>query len=150
MSPRACSRSHSKNSDPGVSYVAVSALSSIEPFDCVYMNGVLHHIQADKRLATVTSVFNALRPGGLFALWENNPWNPGTRYIMSRIAFDRDAVMLNIPESHTLCRDAGLVPLSTDTLFFFPRSLSALRPFERILSATKLGGQYMVLCQRPS
>ena len=22
----------------------------------------------------------ALRPGGLFALWENNPWNPGTRW----------------------------------------------------------------------
>jgi len=21
----------------------------------------------------------ALRPGGLFALWENNAWNPGTR-----------------------------------------------------------------------
>lgn len=136
------------NSDPAVSYIQTSELGAADPFDCVYMNGVLHHIRPQERIATVKAVFNALRPGGLFALWENNPRNPGTRFIMSRIAFDRDAIMLNIHESHALLREGGFTPLRTDTLFFFPRMLGALRRLERFLSPTRLGGQYMILAAR--
>ena len=40
-------------------------------------------------------VRQGLRPGGVFALWENNPWNPGTRLVMRRIPFDRNAVLLS-------------------------------------------------------
>jgi hypothetical protein len=112
------------------------------------MNGVLHHIRPGERLATIQSVFNALRPGGLFALWENNPWNPGTRLIMSRIAFDRDAIMLSIPESRALLEEGGFNQLSTDTRFFFPKMLGALRGLEKFLSPTRLGGQYMILAGR--
>lgn len=137
-----------RNSDPSVSYVRISDLNSTDPFDCAYMNGVLHHVRPKEQLATLESVFNALRPGGLFALWENNPWNPGTRFVMSRIAFDRDATMLSIAESHSLLRKSGFTPLSTDTAFFFPRMLGILRPFEKFLSPTKLGGQYMILAER--
>ncbi len=35
--------------------------------------------------------YQALKPGGYFAFWENNPWSLGARYLMSRIPFDRDA-----------------------------------------------------------
>lgn len=139
-----------QNADRGVSYVTIGELSNTEPFDCVYMNGVLHHIHPAKRLATLQIVFSSLIAGGLFALWENNPWNPGTRYIMSRIPFDRDAVMLSIPESRKLLRSAGFQPLTTDTLFFFPRFLRSLRPLETLLSRTRLGGQYLVVSTRQS
>ena len=37
-------------------------------------------------------VFESLRPGGYFSLWENKPWNPGTRFAMHRCAFDQDGV----------------------------------------------------------
>ena len=43
-----------------------------------------------------------LRPNGIFALWENNPWNPGTRLVMRRIPFDRDASLLT-PASAVSC-----------------------------------------------
>ena len=33
----------------------------------------------------------ALLTGGVLALFENNPWNPGTRLVMKRIPFDRNA-----------------------------------------------------------
>ena len=39
--------------------------------------------------------FIAGRPAGYFALFENNPWNPGARLVMRRIPFDRDAIMLS-------------------------------------------------------
>jgi SAM-dependent methyltransferase len=66
-------------------------------FDLVFCNGVFHHIPPAERTMAVDYVFRSLRPGGLFAFWENNPWNPGTRYVMSRIPFDRDAITLSSP-----------------------------------------------------
>ncbi|HUQ98889.1 MAG TPA: class I SAM-dependent methyltransferase [Gemmatimonadaceae bacterium] len=134
-----------KNNDSRVSYISTDELQTVEQFDCVYMNGVLHHVPAPDRIMAVLQVYNALRPGGLFALWENNPWNPGTRYVMSRIPFDRDAIMLDIPESQSLLKEGGFEMISTDTLFFFPRLLSPLRPLEKFLSPTRLGGQYMIV-----
>lgn len=53
-------------------------------------------------LAVVDLVRRSLRPGGVFAFWEINPWNPGTRHVMSRIPFDRDAIMLTPPEARWL------------------------------------------------
>jgi SAM-dependent methyltransferase len=118
-------------------------------FDLVFCNGVFHHIPPSARIAAVGTVYSSLRPGGMFAFWENNPWNPGTRYIMRRIAFDRNAVPLSPPTSRRLLREAGFEIKRTDFLFFFPRFLSLLRPFEPNLARFPLGAQYQVLCQKP-
>ncbi len=117
--------------------------------DFAFCNGVFHHIPPTERAKAVRYIFNSLRPGGVFALWENNPWNPGTRYIMSRIPFDREAIMLSPSESARLLRDAGFQVLHTDFLFFFPRALRFLRGLETLFRALPLGAQYLVLAQRP-
>src|SRR5205823_10980749 len=101
-----------------------------EPVDLVYTNGVFHHIPVAERPDAVGYVHGALLPGGLFALWENNPWNPGARYVMSRIPFDRDAIMLSARQARDLLRRAGFEVLRTDFLFIFPRPLRALRFLE--------------------
>lgn len=116
--------------------------------DLAFCNGVLHHIQPEERPQALEYVHRSLRPGGLFALWENNPWNPGTRYIMSRVSFDRDAITLPPPEARRLLRSAGFEVLHTDFLFIFPRPLRGLRPLEPMLAGLPLGGQYQVLCRR--
>jgi hypothetical protein len=94
-------------------------------------------------------VYKSLRPGGLFAFFENNPWNPGTRYTMSRNPFDSDAVMLSPPEARGLLKSGGFETLRTETLFYFPRALGFLRPLEPALARLPLGGQYLVLCRKP-
>lgn len=118
--------------------------------DLVYCNGVFHHVPPPERAAAIKYVFEALRPGGLFALWENNPWNPGTRYVMSKIPFDHDAITLSAPETRRLVQSAGFEVLSTDFLFIFPRPLRALRALEPRLARLPLGAQYVVLAQRPA
>ena len=75
--------------------------------DLAYCNGVFHHIRRPDRAEALAFVVRALRPGGLFAFWENNPWNPGTRLIMRRIPFDRDAVTLTAPAARRLFAKAG-------------------------------------------
>jgi len=117
--------------------------------DLVFCNGVFHHIPPPDRATAVEYLFRCLRPGGLFALWENNPWNPGTRYVMSRIPFDRDAITLSPPESRRLVRAAGFEVLRTDCLFIFPHCLRWLRTVEPLLSSLPIGGQYQLLCRKP-
>jgi len=116
--------------------------------DLAYCNGVFHHIPPSDRLTAARDVFTALRPGGWFAFWENNPWNPGTRLVMSRIPFDRDAILLRPSEAGELLASAGFSILATTYHFFFPAFLSFLRPLESAMSRLPLGGQYCVLAAK--
>ncbi len=118
-------------------------------FDLAFCNGVFHHIPLVERAASALLVYEHVRPGGFFAFFENNPLNPGTRYVMSRIPFDRDAITLLPGQSRRLLSTAGFRVLRTDFLFYFPKLLAGLRPVERYLSSIPLGAQYLVLCQKP-
>ncbi|MEN3331062.1 MAG: hypothetical protein V7641_427 [Blastocatellia bacterium] len=120
-----------------------------EEIDLAFCNGVFHHVPVAKRPSTMAYIYNSLRPGGLFALWENNPWNPGTRYVMSRIPFDRDAITLSAPEARRLAQATGFEVLRTDFLFIFPKPLQWLRGLEPYLARTPLGAQYQILCRKP-
>ena len=77
------------------------AQSEAGAFPLVYCNGVFHHVPPAQRPAVVRLVRDSLEPGGLFALWDNNPWNPGARLVMRRIPFDRGAVMLSAREARS-------------------------------------------------
>jgi SAM-dependent methyltransferase len=116
--------------------------------DLAYCNGVFHHIPPAARVAEVRYIYRCLRPGGIFAFWENNPWNPGTRYVMSRIPFDRDAITITPPEARALLREGGFDILRTDYAFYFPSWLKPLRILEPLLVGLPLGGQYQVLCKK--
>jgi len=118
--------------------------------DVAYCNGVFHHISDMERSSALKLIRESLRPGGIFGFWENNPWNPGTRYVMSRVAFDRDARCVSPRRAIALLRDAGFEILRRDSLFYFPRWLGLLRPLEPALRFLPLGGQFQVLARRPS
>lgn len=117
-------------------------------FDLAFCNGVFHHIPLDERAKSAQLVYRHLRPSGLFAFFENNPLNPGTRYVMSRIPFDRDAITLTPWNARKLLAAAGFRILRTDYLFYFPKQLGIFRPFEPWLCQIPLGAQYLVLCQK--
>ena len=118
--------------------------------DLAYCNGVFHHIPVDERASAVQYIYRSLRPGGLFAFWENNPWSPAARYVMAHCAFDRDAVMLTPLEARRMLRDAGFQILRTDFCFYFPRLLRVLRIVESGLTWFPLGAQYQILCRKPA
>ena len=90
-------------------------------------------------------VADSLRAGGLFSLWENNPWNPATHYIMSRCEFDADAQMLTASKTRELLRANGFDVVRTDYRFIFPRALRFLRTLEDWVFRAPVGTQYQVL-----
>lgn len=117
--------------------------------DLAFTNGVFHHIRPRDRERTASYLFRAIKPGGILSFWENNPWNPGTRYVMWRIPFDRDAVPVWPFEAKALLRTTGFDVLRTDFLFIFPRILRHLRRLEPLLMRWPVGAQYQVLCRKP-
>jgi trans-aconitate methyltransferase len=145
-SPNMVSQAHRDH--PWATFAQTKELKNLGVFDLVYCNGVFHHIAPKKRLATLTAIRSCLSPHGTFALWENNPYNPGTRFVMSRVSFDRDANLLSAAASRKLLRKADFAIRQTDFLFLFPALLKHLRPIERYLVSWPLGGQYMILAHR--
>ena len=139
-------RKHFANSR--VTYTPIEALG-LEKIDLAYCNGVFHHIPPRQRSFALAFVNASLRLGGLFAFWENNPWNPATRYVMSRCAFDRDAIMLSPPEARRLLREGGFEIIRTDFRFIFPHTLRAFRKFEDFVFPFPFGSQYQILCRKP-
>jgi SAM-dependent methyltransferase len=116
--------------------------------DLVYCNGVFHHIERNAREKWARSVGDLLAPGGYFAFWENNPWNPGAMMVMRRIPFDRDAIPLASPEARRILSRAGFEIIGTRYRFYFPRSLSRMRGLERYFERLPLGAQYCVLARK--
>jgi SAM-dependent methyltransferase len=139
-----------KTNDPAKSqFATLDVYTPDGTLDLAFCNGVFHHIPLAERAGAVDYVLRSLKPGGIFAFWENNPWNPGTRYIMSKIPFDRDAITLTPPEARKLLSDGKFQVLRNDFLFIFPKSLGFLRGLEPPLAGVPIGAQYMVLCRKP-
>jgi SAM-dependent methyltransferase len=127
---------------------ATSATGREATCDLAFCNGVFHHIPVKERAAAFAIVRETLKPGELFAFWENNPWNPLTRLAMRLVPFDREAIPIYPHEARRLLQENGFEILRTDYAFFFPRFLSALRFLEPSLRGVPLGAQYLVLCRR--
>jgi SAM-dependent methyltransferase len=113
--------------------------------DLVFCNGVFHHIPLGAREGCLKFIHDRLKPGGHFALFENNPWNPGTRLVMKRIPFDKDAITLSPSYAKKMLKNAGFEIVGFDFLFYFPRALAFLRFVEPALVKIPLGAQYLAL-----
>jgi SAM-dependent methyltransferase len=147
-SPRSIARANRSHAAPGVTFAVNQDHVPTGDFDLAYCNGVFHHIPVAERPGAVAFIRAVLRPGGVFAFWENNPWSPGARYVMSKIPFDRDAVMVSAGGARALLTAHGFRVLRTDYLFIFPAALRALRPLEDRLRWAPAGAQYQVLAAK--
>jgi SAM-dependent methyltransferase len=132
-----------------VAFANIGDLPQLERFDLCYINGVFHHILPEERQQTLTMIRDLLRPGAHLALFENNPWNPGTRMVMRRIPFDRDTIPPSYLETRRRVRAAGFEVNGTRFLFYMPKALAPLRFVEPMFVNVPLGAQYYVLARVP-
>ena len=147
-SSRLIERANRDYGSPRTKFEEVLRYVPQEAMELVYCNGVFHHIPMSEREIAARYIWRSLQPDGYLAFWENNPWNPGTRYVMSRTPFDRDAVTLRAAEACLLLQSEGFHVMRTDYLFVFPRSLSVFRWMEPHLSPFPFGAQYLVLARK--
>jgi SAM-dependent methyltransferase len=148
-SERSLARARAEQGSPRRRFASLDGYHPDASHDLALTNGVFHHIPVADRPAAARYVWESLRPGGLFALWDNNPLNPGTRWVMRQVAFDRDAIMLRSGEAIRLLQGAGFDLVGVEYHFVFPRLLRWLRGLEPLLRSVPLGGQYLVVGRRP-
>lgn len=117
-------------------------------FDLVIVASVLHHIRFDYHLLLVNEIRRVLKMGGRLYLFEHNPVNPMTKYIVKTCEFDKDAKLLKFSYTEKLLKKAGFKIARRAFLLFFPRT-RVFRPLvrlEKFLYWFPLGGQYMYRC----
>ena len=135
--------------DSRLSFGTLDELDRSERFDLAYVNGAFHHIPPGERDGAVAQLHRGLKPGGLLAVFENNPYSPAARLVMRRIEFDRDAVMVwPRTMARLLARGGFEVVAPPRYLFVFPRALAGLRRVEPRLERLPLGAQYLTLARR--
>jgi SAM-dependent methyltransferase len=113
-------------------------------YDAIVVCNVLHHVEPAQRRTIVDGLARRLRLGGHLVVFEHNPLNPVTRWIVRSCAFDENAILLWPRETSNLLQHAGLRRTRRDYVLFFPDFLSQLRPLERRLRRVPLGAQYMM------
>ncbi len=148
VSPRSLEVARKLCPSEQASFQLLDQVKPAQDRDLAFCNGVFHHIPPGERKAAIEYVHQTLRPGALFALWDNNPWNPGAMYVMKKIPFDRDAVPLSCLEAAADLRACGFEIVRTDFMFIFPKFLKMLRGMEPLVSRLPLGAQYQVLARK--
>jgi SAM-dependent methyltransferase len=133
------------SNDCEVEYFYLKDFLPREQFDLVYCNGVFHHIGLDDRGEAMTIIYESLKSGGVFAFWENNPYSLPARYVMSRIPFDQDALMVWPSHAREMIRGVGFKPILTEYRFIFPRFIRWMRWSENLVCKLPIGAQYLVL-----
>jgi SAM-dependent methyltransferase len=118
-------------------------------FDFVTAVCVYHHVPIAARAALTSEVRRVLRPGGVFAIIEHNPYNPATRLIVKRTPVDADAILLYPGETQSLLRGAGLPVRATSYFLYLPEGIyRRAGAVEDLLRHVPLGGQYAVFGKR--
>ncbi len=132
-----------------ISFCSFELFLETGTIDLCYTNGVFHHIQPEERAGVLKMIYRWLVLGGYFALFENNPWNLGTRLVMKLIPFDRDAKPLTSSQSRRLLYETGFGYCAPARfLFYFPRLLAFLRFSESWMARLPLGAQYYILTRK--
>lgn len=118
-------------------------------FDVVFAVCVVHHISPGLRMEFFRDMRRVLKPGGMLAVYEHNPWNPMTRRVVANVEFDRDAVLLAARECLRLAADAGFKAPECSYILFTPSVSRRWMSFERLfLSALPIGAQYQCIARR--
>jgi SAM-dependent methyltransferase len=112
-------------------------------FDLCLAMCVVHHIHEPGRRPFFQELFRVLRPGGLAVIFEHNPLNPATRYVVSKCPLDQNATMVPEPLCRRLLMEAGFRDAESKFFLFAPVEWKAwLRWERRFLSRIPWGAQY--------
>jgi SAM-dependent methyltransferase len=115
-----------------------------EAFDLLFTICVMHHVAVDQRGTFLSEAHRVLRPGGTFVIFEHNKLNPLVQWIVARIPFDRNAVLMTSWHTQKLVRNAGFREINCNYILFFPLDAAPLRRVEAYLGWLPMGAQYCV------
>jgi SAM-dependent methyltransferase len=151
VDPSAAAIERASDLNPNVRYrVNTSSTLPYEDgvFDLAFAICVVHHVAPDAWNQFVAELARVVRPGGVVALLEHNPWNPLTRVVVGRCEFDADAVLLGRRRAARLLKDAGLDVVERRYIVFLPFERRWVPNLEKGIGWLPLGAQHCVAARR--
>jgi len=114
----------------------------------IVIANVMHHIPPQERKHVVQDLAERLKSGGSLAIFEHNPANPVTRWVVEHCAFDDDAILLPPAETREYVNDGQLSLKRRDYIVFLPHFLAWLRLLEPLLFWLPMGAQYVMVAEK--
>lgn len=138
-----------KTEHPEVNVIQPGDLNS-HRFDLIFLSCVVHHIPVDSRIAEVGKLLRLVEPGGHVCVFEHNPLNPFTRWIVSKCEFDEGVVLVSKRQLGRLfTTQKESINFRSGYCMFFPPALKRLAFLDRFIRWLPLGSQHFLLGQKP-
>lgn len=119
--------------------------SDLDAYDLITVANVFHHIARGERQMVLSRLQGLLNKKGVVLIFEHNPFNPLTRYVVRNCAFDVDAELISLGEFMRLAATCKLEVQQKHYIVFFPRFLRYFRKIEPFLRFIPIGAQYMLV-----
>jgi ubiquinone/menaquinone biosynthesis C-methylase UbiE len=111
-------------------------------FDLMFTICVMHHVPSAHWQHFVEEMHRTLKPGGMALVFEHNPYNPATQYIVRTCEIDKDAVLLRPMRVRQLFGDAGFAQVKTRTILSVPPVGRLLSGIDSLFGHLPFGAQY--------
>ena len=147
VSEKSLEIAHKRN--PDIKYILINNPDDLsefyeEPFDCIFVSNVFHHIPFNEHQMWVNTLFKILSKGGNIFVFEHNPFNPITKHIFNTSDIDTDAIMLKPSYCLNLFQKANFTKIKQKYTLFFVWRNAFFEFVERIICRVPLGAQYYV------
>lgn len=111
-------------------------------FDVIIVANVLHHISPDEHIPVLNQIYQKMNNNGYLFIFEHNPFNPVTLKVVNSCELDKNAILLKPGYTKRILKSAGFQKQHIRFIHFFPKFLSFLTPFEKLLRKLPIGAQY--------
>jgi len=111
-------------------------------FDVVMAICVMHHVVPADWIDFLNEMKRMLRPGGIAVVFEHNPYNPWTRYIVANNVLDEDAVLLSSRTLKKMMHQVGYRSVKSRNILFTPFAHGFFRWLDKVLGWLPIGAQY--------
>lgn len=118
-------------------------------FDVAFTIAVMHHVPPGRWPAFLKEMRRIVRPGGMIVVFEHNPINPLTQWIVRTCPIDENAVLLSNRRLSKLVAQAQFVGITTRYILFTPLDGPLYRKFDNVIGWLPLGAQYYVAARVP-
>lgn len=117
-------------------------------FDMVYTICVMHHVPPAQWEGFIAEIARVTRPDGLAIVFEHNPYNPATQYIVRSCEIDNDAVLLRPVTLRRLFDNRHFKTIVTRSILTVPPKGALLERVDRALGWLPFGAQYYLTAIR--
>lgn len=111
-------------------------------FSMVFTICVMHHVPPPQWESFVAEAYRVTAPGGLMLVFEHNPYNPLTQYIVETCEIDKDAVLLRPAKLRRMFTAVGFTDVFTRTIISVPPAGGFLTRLDSLLGNLPFGAQY--------